>query len=102
MEKKNYICKAICGEQFKSFEIHKKVRMAELYYQLVKALIEIVGLSQNKNIVKFLSDLKHEHLQIKNIMIASIRRAIRRWGSTITIQGVTRVEISDPFYLCNE
>lgn len=28
MEKKNYICKVISGEQFKSFEIHKKIRMA--------------------------------------------------------------------------
>jgi hypothetical protein len=67
----------------------------------VKALIEIVGLSNNKNIVKFFRDLREEHSKIKAIMTVNIRRTLRRWGPTICIQGETSVEISDPSYLCN-
>lgn len=47
MEYKNYILKKIESADFKLFELDVQVDIAELYYQLVKALIEIVAIGWN-------------------------------------------------------
>jgi hypothetical protein len=47
MQHKNYVYTKIKGSEFKGFSIDLQVRIVELYYQLVKALIEIIALGWN-------------------------------------------------------
>ena len=52
MKYKNYLFEKIKGNEFQAFETHYQIHIAEVYYQLVKALIELIAICWNKSVQK--------------------------------------------------
>ena len=50
MALKNYVYKKITNHNFEEYEIDVQVGIMELYYQLSKALIEIVAIAWKKDV----------------------------------------------------